>query len=115
VSEGSLRSRPEFWPVTMLSIALIAVLAGWSGFTYIDRTRSDPPCRERTVLRVAAAPSIAPPVRAVAARLAARDACLDLVVEERESSDVLRTVARTAPDGNVTASGSASASPSGAK
>ncbi|BEL08668.1 substrate-binding and VWA domain-containing protein [Actinoplanes sichuanensis] len=115
MSEGSLRSRPEFWPVTMLSIALIAVLAGWSGYTYIDRTRSDPPCSQRTTLRVAAAPSIAPPIREIASRLTARDECLDLIVEERESADVLRAVARTAPDSAVTVSGSASASPAGGK
>ncbi|GGN76263.1 hypothetical protein GCM10010112_48270 [Actinoplanes lobatus] len=112
MSEGSLRARPEFWPVMMLSITLIAVLAGWSGFTYIDRTRSDPDCAERTSLRVAAAPSIAPPVRQIAARLSARDRCLDLVVEERESAEVLRAVARTAPDivDPLAASPSASAS-----
>ncbi|MFC4069843.1 substrate-binding domain-containing protein [Actinoplanes subglobosus] len=115
MSEGSLRSRPEFWPVTMLSITLIAVLAGWSGFTYVDRTRSDPPCSQRTTLRVAAAPSIAPPIREIASRLTARDECLDLVVEERESAEVLRAVARTAPDSAVTASGSAPASPAGGK
>ncbi|MBO3743433.1 substrate-binding domain-containing protein [Actinoplanes flavus] len=115
MSEGSLRSRPEFWPVTMLSIALIAVLAGWSGYTYIDRTRSDPPCSERTTLRVAAAPSIAPPVREIASRLSARDACLDLVIEERESAEVLRTVARTGSDVAVAVSDAASASPAGGK
>ncbi|WP_430787678.1 substrate-binding domain-containing protein [Actinoplanes sp. G11-F43] len=118
MSDGSLRARPEFWPVTLLSVTLIATLAGWSGFTYLDRTRNDPNCAERTSLRVAAAPSIAPPVRAIAARLTGRDPCLDLVVEERESAEVLRAVARTATDivaspsssGSAGASGSAAAS-----
>jgi Bacterial extracellular solute-binding protein/von Willebrand factor type A domain len=110
VSEGSLRARPEFWPVTLLSITLIATLAGWSGFTYLDRTRNSPACTERTALRVAAAPSVASPVRAIAARLTGRDPCLDLIVEERESAEVLRAVARTATDVVVAPSPSNSAS-----
>ncbi|GAA4942204.1 substrate-binding domain-containing protein [Actinoplanes utahensis] len=112
MSDGSLRARPEFWPVALLSAALIAVLAGWSGFTYLDRTRNDPACTERTTLRVAAAPSIAPAVRTTADRFAQRDPCLDLLVEARESVDVLRVVSRTATEGVVTASASASAGPS---
>lgn len=116
MSDGSLRARPEFWPVTLLSVTLVATLAGWSGFTYLDRTRNDPGCAERTSLRVAAAPSIAEPVRAIASRLASRDRCLDLVVEERESADVLRAVARTATDivASPSASGGASGSASAA-
>ncbi|MDI6102606.1 substrate-binding domain-containing protein [Actinoplanes sp. NEAU-A12] len=61
------------------------------------------------------APSIAPPVREIAARLTSGDACLAWLVEARESADVLRAVARTAPDAAVTASASASASSSGEK
>ncbi|SDT58663.1 substrate-binding and VWA domain-containing protein [Actinoplanes derwentensis] len=112
MSDGSLRARPEFWPVTLLSITLIATLAGWSGFTYLDRTRNDPGCAERTSLRVAAAPSVATPVREIASRLTARDPCLDLIVEERESADVLRAVARTATDVVAAPSASSMASAS---
>ncbi|MFC7534496.1 substrate-binding domain-containing protein [Actinoplanes sp. GCM10030250] len=111
MSEGSLRARPEFWPVALLSVALVAVLGGWVGVTYLERTRKDPPCAERTTLRVAAAPSIARPVRAVADRLAGRQRCLDLIVEARESSEVLRTVSRAAPE-TLAVSSSASADPS---
>ncbi|WP_328467874.1 substrate-binding and VWA domain-containing protein [Actinoplanes sp. NBC_00393] len=94
-------------------MALIAVLGGWAGFTYAERTRSDPGCAERTTLRVATAPSIAEPVRAVADRYTNRQPCLDVLVEGRESADVLRTVARTAPAG-ATPSGSAAPSASAA-
>ncbi|BBH67405.1 hypothetical protein ACTI_40900 [Actinoplanes sp. OR16] len=113
MSDGSLRARPEFWPVSLLSIALIAVLAGWSGGTYLDRTRNESGCAERTTLRIAAAPSVVPPVREIAAQVAGRQPCLDILVEGRESADVLRALARTAPE-TVAASSSVS-SPSPAK
>ncbi|MEU4691608.1 substrate-binding domain-containing protein [Actinoplanes sp. NPDC023714] len=104
MSDGSLRARPEFWPVSLLSITLIVVLAGWSGATYLDRTRNESGCAERTTLRVAAAPSIVPPVREIAAQVAGRQQCLDILVEGRESADVLRALARTAPDSGASAS-----------
>ncbi|MBG0567949.1 substrate-binding and VWA domain-containing protein [Actinoplanes aureus] len=109
MADGSLRARPEFWPVTLLSVALIAVLAGWAGFTYVDRTRSEPGCDERTTLRVVTAPSIAEPVRELADRFTERQRCLDVLVEGRESADVLRTIAGTVP---VAATAPATASPS---
>ncbi|HWS36775.1 MAG TPA: substrate-binding and VWA domain-containing protein [Actinoplanes sp.] len=112
MSDGSLRARPEFWPVTLLSVTLIATLAGWSGFTYLDRTRNDPGCADRVSLRVATAPSAAVPVREIAARIADRDPCLDLIVEERESVEVLRAVARTATDVIAAPSASVAASAS---
>jgi Mg-chelatase subunit ChlD len=98
VADGDLRARPEFWPVVLLSVALVAVLGGWGSAAYLERTRREPPCAERTTLRIAAAPSIAPPARQIAGRLEARERCLDVVVEARESADVLRDLARTAPD-----------------
>jgi hypothetical protein len=110
VADGDLRTRPEFWPVVVLSVALVAVLGGWGAATYLERTRSEPPCAERTTLRVATAPSIAPPARAVADRLEARERCLDVIVEARESADVLQDLARTAPGSAGTAAGSPSAS-----
>jgi hypothetical protein len=99
VSDDRLRARPEFWPVTLLSVALVAVLGGWGAATYLERTRQEPPCAERTKLRVAAAPSVAPPAREVAALLAGRERCLDVVVEAREPADVLRDLsgAQAAP------------------
>ncbi|MEV6305701.1 substrate-binding and VWA domain-containing protein [Actinoplanes sp. NPDC051861] len=113
MTDGSLRSRPEFWPVTLLSVALIAVLGGWAGVTYVERTRKDPPCAERTTLRVAAAPSITPPVRQVATRLTERQRCLDVIVEARESAEVLRTIANSAPERLAAASAAPSPSASG--
>ncbi|BAL87105.1 hypothetical protein AMIS_18850 [Actinoplanes missouriensis 431] len=108
MADGSLRARPEFWPVALLSIALITVLAGWSGATYLDRTRNVSGCVERTTLRVAAAPSVVPPIREIAAQVAGRQRCLEILVEGRESAEVLRALARTAPD----AASPASAGPS---
>jgi hypothetical protein len=103
VAEGDLRARPEFWPVVLLSAALVAVLGGWGAATYAERTRNEPACTERTTLRVAAAPSIAPAAQEVARRLAVRERCLDVVVEARESAAVLRDLARTAPGGAAAA------------
>lgn len=97
MAEGSLRARPEFWPVALLSVALVAVLGGWSAVTYLDRTRSDPGCAERITTRVAVAPSIATAARTVAERLATRETCQTVVVEARESADVLRDLARSTP------------------
>ena len=99
MTDGGLGARPEFWPVALLSVALVAVLGGWGVATYVERTRREPACAERSTLRVAAAASIARPAREVASRLAAREGCLDVVVETRESADVLRDLARTAPGG----------------
>jgi hypothetical protein len=99
VADGGLRARPEFWPVTLLSVALVAVMGGWGAAVYIERTRSEPACAERTTLRVAVAPSIAPPAREIARRLAARERCLDVLVAARESADVLRDLAHTEPGG----------------
>jgi hypothetical protein len=107
VANSGVRRRPEFWPVVVLSAALVAVLGGWTAVSYLDRTRSDPACTQRTALRIAAAPSVAAPAQEVGRRLAAHDRCLDLVVEPRESADVLRDLAGTAPAGS-----SPSASPS---
>ncbi|MEU4419841.1 substrate-binding and VWA domain-containing protein [Actinoplanes sp. NPDC024001] len=112
MTEGTLRGRPEFWPVTLLSVALILLLGGWAGFTYIDRTRSDPGCDERTTLRVATAPSVALPVRELADRFSARQPCLDVVVEGRESADVLRTVGRDVPAAGASPSVKPSVNPS---
>ncbi|MET8151926.1 substrate-binding domain-containing protein [Actinoplanes sp. NPDC049668] len=99
MADRGVLARPEFWPVALLSVALVAVLGGWGTATYLDRTRQVPPCVERTTLRVAAAPSIAPPAREIARRLVLRERCLDILVEARESADVLRDLARTAPGG----------------
>jgi Bacterial extracellular solute-binding protein/von Willebrand factor type A domain len=107
VANSGVRRRPEFWPVVLLSVALVAVLGGWTAVSYLDRTRSDPACTQRTALRIAAAPSVAAPAQEVGRRLAARDRCLDLVVEPRESADVLRDLAGVAP-----AASSPSAAPS---
>ncbi|GIF59201.1 substrate-binding domain-containing protein [Asanoa iriomotensis] len=81
----------------MLSSALVLVLAGWAAVTYLDRTRSDPACAQRTSVRIAAAPSVAAPAREVGERLAARDRCLDIAIDSRESADVSRQLADTAP------------------
>ena len=110
MADGSLRARPEFWPVTLLSVALVAVLGGWSAVTYLERTRSDPGCAERTTLRVAATPSIAGAARTVAERLAARETCLTVLVDARDSADVLRDLSRdTSPSAPSSSSPSASA------
>ncbi|HET6530158.1 MAG TPA: substrate-binding domain-containing protein, partial [Actinoplanes sp.] len=109
MADEGLRARPEFWPVVLLSVALVAVLGGWGTTTYLERTRSEPACTERTSLRVAAAPSIAAPARAIAFDLAGRERCLDVVIDARESADVLRDLARTTPGG----SGAAATSPPG--
>lgn len=101
MANRSLRARPEFWPVLLLSVALVAVLGGWGATTYLERTRREPPCTDRTELRIAAAPSIAPPARQVARELAARERCLDIVVEARESADVLRDLARATGTGTT--------------
>ena len=101
MADRGLRTRPEFWPVALLSVALVAVLGGWGAATYLERTRSVPACADRTTLRVAAAPSIAPPARETAARLAGRERCLDIVVEARESADVLRDLAGAAAPPDV--------------
>jgi hypothetical protein len=97
VGDRGLRARAEFWPVTLLSVALVAVLGGWGTAVYLERTRSVPACAQRSALRIVVAPSIAPPAREVAGRLAARERCLDLVVEARESADVLRDLLRDVP------------------
>jgi ABC-type molybdate transport system substrate-binding protein len=98
VADRGLRARPEFWPVALLSVALVAVLGGWGAANYLERTRSEPACAERTTLRVAAAPSIAPPAREIARELAARERCLQVVVEAREPAEVLRDVTRDAAE-----------------
>lgn len=99
MADGGLRTRPQFWPVLVLTVALVAVLGGWGTATYLDRTRSAPPCTERTQLRIATAPSLAPPARQVAQQVAARERCLDIVVEARESVEVLRELARAGSTG----------------
>ncbi len=96
MTDEGLRGRPEFWPVTLLSIALVTVLGGWGVVTYLDRTRTEATCLERSTLRVTTAPSIATPAEEIARKLATRDRCLNVVVESRESADVLRDLARTA-------------------
>jgi hypothetical protein len=103
VADGGVRRRPEFWPVVLLSAALVAVLGGWGAATYLDRMRREPACAKRTVVRVAVAPSAAPPVQQVARELAARQRCLDVVVEARESADVLRDLTGAAPAGRIDA------------
>jgi Bacterial extracellular solute-binding protein/von Willebrand factor type A domain len=100
VTDGGGRRRPEFWPVVLLSAALVALLGGWTAVTYLDRTRNDPACTERTALRVAAAPSVAAAAREIGQGLAARDRCLDLVVEARESAQVLRDLVGATPAGS---------------
>ncbi|MDG4825111.1 substrate-binding domain-containing protein [Asanoa sp. WMMD1127] len=97
MADSGVRRRPEFWPVVVLSSALVLVLAGWAGFTYLDRTRSDPACTHRASVRIAVAPSVAAPAREVGQQLAARDRCLDIAIDARESADVLRQLAGTAP------------------
>lgn len=112
MADSGLRTRPEFWPVALLSVALVAVLGGWGVATYLERTRHEPACTARTMLRVAAAPSIARPAQEIALRLAERERCLDVVVRARDSADVLRDLARTAPDGVGAAVSSAAPVPS---
>lgn len=111
MAKSGVRRRPEFWPVVLLSAALVAVLGGWTAVSYLDRTRSDPACTQRTALRIAAAPSVAAPAQEVGRRLAARDRCLDLVVEPRESADVLRDLAGVAPAGSSPTASPASPTP----
>src|SRR5687767_4090047 len=95
VTDSGVRRRPEFWPVVVLSAALVAVLGGWTAVSYLDRTRNDPACTKRTALRVAVAPSVTGAAQEVAGRLAERERCLDLVVEARESVEVLRDLTGT--------------------
>lgn len=97
MADRGLRARPEFWPVTLLCGALVVVLGGWGTATYLERTRHEPACAQRSTLRVAAAPSIAGPAREIAGRLSAQQRCIDVVVTARESADMLRDLARTAP------------------
>ncbi|MGW1057755.1 substrate-binding domain-containing protein [Micromonospora rubida] len=99
MANGGLRTRPEFWPVLLLSVALVAVLGGWGATSYLDRTRHEPPCTQRIELRIAVAPSVEPPARQVARDLAARERCLDVVMEARESADVLRDLTRPVASG----------------
>ncbi|MER5703102.1 substrate-binding domain-containing protein [Micromonospora sp. NPDC002296] len=99
MANGGLRNRPEFWPVLLLSVALVAVLGGWGTTSYLDRTRREPPCTQRTALRIAVAPSVEAPARQVARDLAARERCLDVTVQARESADVLRDLTRPAAGG----------------
>ncbi|GIF69187.1 hypothetical protein Ais01nite_72220 [Asanoa ishikariensis] len=82
--------RPEFWPVVLLSAALVVVLAGWAALSYVDRTGDDPTCERRIALRVMVAPSVAAAAREVGEQVATRETCLDVTVEARESADVLR-------------------------
>jgi hypothetical protein len=100
VTDSGVRRRPEFWPVVVLSAALVAVLGGWTAVSYLDRTRNDPACTQRTALRVAVAPSVAGAAQEVAGQLAGRDRCLDLVVEARESAQVLRDLTGAVPAGS---------------
>lgn len=109
MTEEGLRGRPEFWPVTLLSIALVVVLGGWGVGSYLERTRTEAACDKPTTLRVVTAPSIATPVQEIARKLATRDRCLNVVVESRESTEVLRDLARTATADTAAA---ASAAPS---
>ncbi|WP_320064525.1 substrate-binding domain-containing protein [Micromonospora sp. RTGN7] len=102
MANGGLRTRPEFWPVLLLSGALVAVLGGWGATSYLERTRSEPPCKQRTELRIAVAPSVEPPARQVARDLSARERCLDVVVQARESADVLRDLTSPATGGAQT-------------
>ncbi|MDQ7904058.1 substrate-binding domain-containing protein [Phytohabitans sp. ZYX-F-186] len=101
MTDSGVRRRPEFWPVVVLSAALVAVLGGWTAVSYLDRTRSDPGCTERIALRVVTAPSVAAAAQEVGGRLAARDRCLDLVVEARESAQVLRDLTGATPAGSA--------------
>ncbi|AVT29903.1 hypothetical protein C6361_10815 [Plantactinospora sp. BC1] len=101
MANGGLRTRPEFWPVLLLSGALVAVLGGWGASTYLERTRQEPPCAKRTTLRIAVAPSVEPPARQVARDLVARERCLDVLVQPRESADVLRDLTTRAADAAV--------------
>ncbi|MEV4537929.1 substrate-binding domain-containing protein [Asanoa sp. NPDC049518] len=84
------RRRPEFWPVVLLSTALVVVLAGWAALSYVDRTGNDATCERRIALRVMVAPSVAAAAREVGEQVATRERCLDVTVEARESADVLR-------------------------
>ena len=88
-------TRPEFWPVTLLSVALVAVLGGWGAAAYLERTRSEPACAraDHAAGRGGAEHRPAGPGDR-RGRLAARERCLDVVVEARESADVLRDLAR---------------------
>ena len=92
--DSGVRQRPEFWPVALLSVALVAVLAGWAATSYLERTRSDPAC-DAADRRCGSRWRRASPGRRrrSAQRLAARDRCLEVVVSARESADVLREVA----------------------
>ncbi|GAA4471313.1 substrate-binding domain-containing protein [Phytohabitans houttuyneae] len=97
MTDSGVRRRPEFWPVVVLSAALVAVLGGWTAVSYLDRTRNDPACTKRTALRVVVAPSVTGAAQEVAGRLAERERCLDLVVEARESVQVLRDLTGAVP------------------
>ncbi|MGB2569194.1 substrate-binding domain-containing protein [Micromonospora citrea] len=83
-------------PVVLLSAALVLLLVGWAGYTWLHDERVTPECAERVRLRVAAAPVVAPAVDRIARASVGRQPCVSIAVESRESDAVAAELARGA-------------------
>ena len=85
--------RPSLGVVAgLVSVVLLAALAGWGGY----RLLSTPSCASRLSLAVAAAPEIAPAVRATAGEWSTtpvNGTCVSVTVTEAEPADVAAAVA----------------------
>jgi Ca-activated chloride channel family protein len=76
----------------LVSVVLLAALAGWGGY----RLLNSPSCVSRLSLAIAAAPEIAPAVRATAGDWSAtplNGTCVSITVDEQEPADVAAAVA----------------------
>jgi hypothetical protein len=83
-------------PVVLLSAALVLLLVGWAGVTWLRDDRSAPECAERVGLRVAVAPVVAPAVDRIARAAAGRQPCVSITVQARESAAVAGELAGAA-------------------
>ncbi len=91
---GRRRRRPSVWVLGML---LVVALVGWFTYDVLHNQLDAAPCDSKTVVKVAAAPDIAPAVAQVGRRVSAEggEGCYQVRVTSRESAEVAESVAVT--------------------